>query len=52
MGMMKRVDILMHNIKVDGVAYCIFCNYKPLEADYDTCPECGKKNPLKEMGLV
>lgn len=52
MGSMKKIEQLMRRAVLDSVIHCMYCEYEPLEADYDTCPECGEKNPLKEMGLI
>jgi len=52
MGEMRRIEALLKRAVFDTVIYCMYCEYEPLEADYDTCPECGKKNPLKELGMI
>lgn len=44
-------DILRLSV-IDSVIPCMYCEYEPLEPDYDTCPECGKQNPLKEAGFI
>lgn len=35
----------------DSVVECPTCGNR-LEPDYDICPECNKKNPLQEAGLI
>ena len=43
---------LLQKAVFDSVIYCAYCEYTPLEADYDHCPECKKSNPLKEAGMI
>jgi len=49
MGMIER---MLRRAVFDSVLDCPNCEYGSLEPDYDTCPECHKKNPLKEAGLI
>jgi hypothetical protein len=48
----EQILALLRTAVVDDVIYCLYCEYPNLEPDYDRCPECHKKNPLKEMGLI
>jgi len=46
------IEKLLEKAVLDDVIYCGFCGYEPLEPDYDVCPDCGEKNPLKTHGLI
>ena len=50
--MEDKVLAMMEMTVYDSVVECPFCEYGPLEADYDVCPECEKKNPLQSWGFI
>jgi DNA-directed RNA polymerase subunit RPC12/RpoP len=45
LGMLKRAAM-------DSYLFCPYCDYGDIEPDYDKCPECHRKNPLKERGMI
>lgn len=36
----------------DGIVECPYCQFSEIEPDYDQCPECNKKNPLKKLRMI
>ncbi len=48
----EDIEMMLRTVVFDGYFYCPYCEYGDLESDYESCPECHKKNPLKEMGFI
>lgn len=51
-GSNSKLMRLVAKATLDSVIFCFYCDYEPLEPDFETCPECGKRNKLKEVGLI
>ncbi len=48
----EDIERMVESVVLDEYFYCPHCEYGDLEPDYDTCPECHRKNPLKILGLI
>lgn len=48
---MVNIEEMLEQALYDGVVSCPTCQ-SDLEPDYDVCPHCDKKNPLKKMGYI
>ncbi len=48
----EDIERMMANALVDAFLSCPYCEYNTLEPDYSTCPECHKKNPLRQLGMI
>ncbi len=48
----EDIERMMANALLDAYLACPYCEYGDLELDYDTCPECQKKNPLSQLGMI
>ncbi|MBN1216789.1 MAG: hypothetical protein JXA99_15280 [Candidatus Lokiarchaeota archaeon] len=48
----EEIEAMMERAIMDEIILCPYCEYGDLEPDYERCPECSKKNPLKTLGLI
>lgn len=46
------LEAMLKRAVFDTVVACPYCEYEPLEADYENCPECNRYNPLKKNGMI
>ena len=48
----EEIEEMMERAVMDDSIFCPYCEYGDLEPDYELCPECSKRNPLKALGLI
>jgi len=48
----EDIEKMMSDALVDAYLSCPYCEYNALEPDYHSCPECHKKNPLRQLGMI
>jgi hypothetical protein len=48
---MANLEEMLEEALFDGVASCPYWE-SSMEPDYDVCPHCNNKNPLREEGFI
>ena len=48
----EEIEQMMESALIDAYLSCPYCEYGDLEPDYESCPECFKRNPLRALGMI